>query len=312
MIGVLVPPNIPARHLVGYAQQAEQLGFPEVWVVEDCFLHGAFAQAATILASTTSLHVGLGIVPAAARNVAFAAMEVATLAGLHPGRLTVGVGHGIPDWLDQAGARPSSPLTLLEEYIRALRWLLDGQRVDFTGRYVRLHGVQLSHPPSVVPPVFAGVRGPRSLRLSGKVAQGTILAEPVTPEYLSMAVEQIASTDHEIVAYNIAAVDDDPAVARARVRDALAVIGEPDWQPHVAVLDFGAELAELRRTAGSAAALAAALPDSWIDRLAIVGNPARAREQLAVLQHGGAGHAVLIPAYPDLNAGLGSLARLLG
>jgi 5,10-methylenetetrahydromethanopterin reductase len=312
MIGVLVPPHLPAEHLVGYAQKAEQLGFPEAWVVEDCFLHGAFAQAATILASTTSLHVGLGIIPAAARNVAFAAMEVATLAGLHPGRLTVGVGHGIPSWLDQAGARPASPLTLLEEYIQALRWLLGGQRVDFSGRYVQLHGVQLSRPPSVVPPVFAGVRGPRSLRLSGKVAQGTILAEPVTPEYLSMAVEQIASTDHEIVAYNIASVDDDPAVARAQVRDALAVVGEPDWQPHVAVLDFGAELAELRREAGSAAALAAALPDSWIDRLAIVGNPARAREQLAVLQHGGAGHTVLIPAYPDLDAGLGSLARLLG
>jgi 5,10-methylenetetrahydromethanopterin reductase len=312
VIGVLVPASLPAGQLVGYAQEAERLGFAEVWVVEDCFLHGAIAQAATILASTTSLHVGLGIVPAAARNVAFAAMEVATLAGLHPGRLTVGVGHGIPAWLDQAGARPSSPLTLLEEYIQALRWLLGGQRVDFIGRYVQLHGVQLSHPPSVVPPVLAGVRGPRSLRLSGKVAQGTILAEPVTPEYLSTAIEQIASADHEIVAYNIASVDDDPGVARARARDALAVVGEPDWQPQVAVLDFGAELAELRREAGSGAALAAALPDSWVDRLAIVGSPARAREQLAVLHDGGAGRVVLIPAYPDLDAGLRSLARLLG
>jgi 5,10-methylenetetrahydromethanopterin reductase len=307
MIGVFVPPRLPAEHLVGYAQKAEQLGFPEVWVAEDCFLHGAFTQAATILASTTSLRVGLGIIPAAARNVAFAAMEVATLAGLHPGRLTVGVGHGMPSWLDQVGARPSSLLTLLEEYIQALRWLLDGQRVEVSGRYIQLHGVQLSHLPSVVPPVFAGVRGPRSLRLSGKVAQGTILAEPVTPEYLSAAIEQIASADHEI-----ASVDDDPAVARAQVRAALAVVGEPDWQPHVAVLDFASELAELRQKAGSAAALAAALPDSWIDRLAIVGTPARAREQLAVLQHGGAGRTVLLPAYPDLSAGLDSLARLLG
>jgi 5,10-methylenetetrahydromethanopterin reductase len=107
--------------------------------------------------------VGLGIVPAAARNVAFAAMEVATLAGLHPGRLTVGVGHGMPSWLDQVGAWPSSPLTLLEEYIRTLRWLLGGRRVDFSGRYIRLNGVQLAHPPSVVPAVFAGVRGSRSL-----------------------------------------------------------------------------------------------------------------------------------------------------
>jgi hypothetical protein len=48
-----------------------------VWVVEDCFLRGAFAQAATVLA-TSSRGVGLGIIPAAARNVAFAAMEIAT------------------------------------------------------------------------------------------------------------------------------------------------------------------------------------------------------------------------------------------
>lgn len=310
--GVLVPPRVPPAQLVGYARQAEQLGFAEIWLAEDCFLHGAFAQAATILASTTSLHVGLGIIPAAARNVAFAAMEVSTLAGLHPGRLTVGVGHGMPSWLKQVGAWPPSPLTLLEEYVQTLRRLLSGQRVDFSGRYVRLQGVQLAHPPSVVPPVFTGVRGPRSLRLSGNVAQGTILSEPVTPEYLSTAVEQIASPGHEIVAYNLASVDDDPAVARARVRDALAVVGEPDFRPHVAVLDFASELAELRRQAGSPAAFAAALPDSWIDRLAIVGNPARTREQLETLNHGGAGRAVLIPAYPDLIAGLSSLARLLG
>jgi hypothetical protein len=43
---------------------------------------------------------------------------------VHPGRIAVGVGHGMPGWLDQVGARPASPLTLLEEYISALRRLL--------------------------------------------------------------------------------------------------------------------------------------------------------------------------------------------
>jgi 5,10-methylenetetrahydromethanopterin reductase len=310
-VGVLVPPRIPAVELAGYAQQAEQLGFHEVWVAEDCFLHGAFVQAATILASTTSLQVGLGIIPAPARNVAFAAMEVATLAGLHPGRFIVGVGHGMPAWLDQVGARPASPLTLLREYVQVLRRLLAGQRVDFNGRYVRLRGVQLTHAPSVVPPVFTGVRGPKSLMLSGEVAQGTILAEPVTPEYLSLVTSQIPSPDHEIVAYNIASVDNDPPTARNRVRDALAVVGEADWQPHVAVLDFAAELAQLRQASGSAAAFAAALPDSWIDRLSIVGRPERAREQVATLYRYGASHTVLLPAYPDLLDALVSLARLL-
>jgi 5,10-methylenetetrahydromethanopterin reductase len=310
-VGVLVPPHIPPRQLVSYARKAEQLGFSEVWVAEDCFLHGAFAQAATILASTTSVQVGMGIIPAAARNVAFAAMEIATLAGLHPGRIAVGVGHGMRGWLDQVGARPSSPLTLLDEYIQALRRLLAGQLVDFGGRYVRLSGVQLAHVPSVVPPVFAGVRGPKSLRLSGQVAQGTVLAEPVTPEYLSTVVEQINSADHEIVAYNFASVDDDPAVARSRVRNAVAVVGEPDWRPQLAGLEFASELAELRRSTTSATAFAAALPDSWVDRLAIVGTPERAQEQLTALRRRGADHTVLTPVYPDLHSALDSLARLI-
>jgi 5,10-methylenetetrahydromethanopterin reductase len=310
-IGVIVPADTPTGDLVRYAQRAEQLGFHEVWVVEDCFLHGAFTEAATILASTTSLRVGIGILPAAARNVAFAAMEIATLAGLHPGRVIVGVGHGMPVWLEQAGVRPASPLTLLEEYIRVLRLLLSGERVSFAGRYVRLSEVQLAHVPAVAPPIFAGVRGPKSLRLSGRFAQGTILAEPVTPEYLAMARAQIGAGAHDIVGYSIAATDDDPDVARALARTALAVVGEPDWEPHVAVLNIAAELAELRRSAGSAAAFAAALPDSWVDRLAIVGTASQCREQLGALRRSGLTRAVLIPAASDRFAALDSLARLL-
>ena len=255
--------------------------------------------------------MGLGIIPAAARNVAFAAMEIATLAGLYPARLTVGVGHGIPGWLDQVGARPSSPLTLLDEYVHVLRRLLAGDTVDFEGRYVRLRDVRLAHPPSVVPAVFAGVRGVKSLQLSGRVAQGSVLAEPVTPEYLAFASAQIGAAGHQIVAYNLASVDDDPQVARSRVRGPLAVVGEPDWAPHVAVLDFAAELAELRRRAGSAAAFAAALPDGWVDRLAIVGSVDMARAQLRSLGSSGADRVALIPAYPDLMSSLSSLARLL-
>jgi alkanesulfonate monooxygenase SsuD/methylene tetrahydromethanopterin reductase-like flavin-dependent oxidoreductase (luciferase family) len=127
-----------------------------------------------------------------------------------------------------------------------------------------------------------------------------------------MAVKQVGSAGHDFVVYNVASVDDDPAAARARARAALAVVGEPDWRPHVAGLEFAAELAELRRSAGSAAAFAAALPDRWVDRLAIVGTPERARDQVAALWNGGASRVVLIPAIPDPRAALDSLARLLG
>jgi hypothetical protein len=56
--------------------------------------------------------------------------------------------------------------------------------------------------------------------LPGRVAQETILAQPAAPQYLAMAARHVDSAGHEIVAYNVASADDDPAVARSRVRDA--------------------------------------------------------------------------------------------
>src|SRR6185437_13164094 len=267
-IGIVVSAQLRASEFAAYLRRIEQLGFYEAWLVDDFCFHGGFAQAATALAVTDSLRVGIGVLPAAARNVVFTAMEVATLAEMHPGRLTVGVGHGMPEWMRQAGDWPSSPLTLLDEYVRVLRQLLSGAAVTFDGRYVKVRDAKLVHPPAEVPPVVTGVRGPLSLRCSGEVAQGTVLAEPVAPEYLAFALAHIGAADHEVIAYNLADVDADPRVARDRVRGALSVVGEPDWQQHVAVLEFGAELAELRGRCGSAAEFSAALPDAWVDQLA--------------------------------------------
>src|ERR671926_24780 len=42
--------------------------------------------------------------------------------------------------------------------LSAVRALLAGEEVHADGRYVRLDGVRLDHPPADVPPVYAGVR----------------------------------------------------------------------------------------------------------------------------------------------------------
>ena len=166
-LGVVLPPDLPSQEVRDFIREADELGFDELWVVEDCFLRGGIAQAAVALASTDRIHVGIGILPAGARNPAFAAMELATLADLFPGRVTVGVGHGMPDWMRQVGAWPASPVTLLREHLTALRRLLHGDRVtsgaDGANRYVQLRDVQLAGPPAELPLVFAGVRGEKSL-----------------------------------------------------------------------------------------------------------------------------------------------------
>jgi len=311
-LGVSLPRDLPADRIVDFARDAERLGFHELWIVEDCFFRGGIAQAAVALAVTSSIHVGIGIVPAAARNAAFATLEANTLAEIYPGRVTVGVGHGMPAWMRQVAAWPASPLTMLEETIVAMRALLAGETVSTEGRYVRLRDVALESPAAVAPLVIAGVRGPKSLAVSGRVADGTALAEPVTPEYLETVRRQIdTGRPHRIVAYNVAAVHPEASAARDIARTRLDWVGEPDGRVHIEPLPFAEEFFALRAAAGSPAEFAAALPDAWVDQLAVVGTVETARARLDELYAAGANSVVLLPAGDDPFAALRELAALL-
>ncbi|MET9659935.1 LLM class flavin-dependent oxidoreductase [Streptomyces sp. NPDC006510] len=314
-IGVMLPRDLPVQEILPFARRAEDLGFDQLWVVEDLGWRGGLAQAGPVLASTTRITVGIGIMPAGARNVCFAAMELATLAQLYPGRLIAGIGHGMPDWMRQAGARPASPLTLIREYTTALRLLIRGEPGPAGGRYVRCEGVVLTETPDIVPPVILGVRGPKSQAAAGEVADGLLLAEPAAPAYIACSLQHMNVTPHtsgpEVVTYDAAAVDDDEDTALARVRDGLTAIGEPAWAAHIDPLPFAAQLREHRAACTDARQFAQTMPADWVRRLSIAGTPAQAREAIKARHAAGATSVVLTPTGPDPLASLDSLARVL-
>src|SRR5918998_2562942 len=128
-VGVLFRPEWAPEELPAFARAAEQYGFAEVWVVEDCFLAGGPTMAVAALAATTRLDVGIGLLPVTLRNPALAAMEIAGAARLQPGRLTVAFGHGVEAWMRQIGARPPDRLVALEETVASLPQLLTGETV---------------------------------------------------------------------------------------------------------------------------------------------------------------------------------------
>jgi len=186
-LGAVFLPQLPPERLRDLARTADDAGLEELWLWEDCFLEGGIASAAAALAWTQRLRIGVGLLPVPLRNVALTAMEVATLHRLFPDRVHVGVGHGVQDWMAQVGARVESPMTLLREHLTALRALLRGEQVSTHGRYVRLDAVALDWPPASAPAMFAGATGPRSLRLSGEVADGTILTARTPPDQVRQA-----------------------------------------------------------------------------------------------------------------------------
>ncbi|PZQ90442.1 MAG: LLM class flavin-dependent oxidoreductase [Leifsonia xyli] len=191
-VGVIFTPSRPPEALRDYVVEAERLGLDEVLVFEDCFRESGIAAAVAALAATERIRVGIGVLPMPLRNVALLAMEAATIERMFPGRLRLGVGHGVQDWMGQVGARPASVLTLMREYVAALRALLAGEKVDAAGRYVTLDGVQLDWPPASALPVWAAGEGPKTLALTGEVADGTILTTGTPPEAVAAAAALIA------------------------------------------------------------------------------------------------------------------------
>lgn len=181
-LGLMVPPSLPPERLPDIARAADAAGLDHLWVCEDCFATTSIAYAALALAVTDRISVGTGFLSAPVRNVVTAAMDYSILARNFPGRVLPGIGHGWQPHMAQIGAKVGSPLTLLEEYVTALRDLLAGKEVSTAGRYVRLDRVRLDWPPPEPLPIMIGANGPNSLRLAGRLGDGTLLTSMVSAE----------------------------------------------------------------------------------------------------------------------------------
>jgi alkanesulfonate monooxygenase SsuD/methylene tetrahydromethanopterin reductase-like flavin-dependent oxidoreductase (luciferase family) len=174
-VGMIFRPQLAPERLRAVAEAADSAGVDELWLWEDCFDEGGISCAAAALAWTERLQVGIGVLPVPLRNVALAAMEIASLARLFPDRIHVGVGHGVLDWMGQVGARVGSPMTLLGEYVTALQALLAGETVTCEGRYVTLRDVTLGWPPHSKPDLHVGAVRPKTVALAGELADGVVL-----------------------------------------------------------------------------------------------------------------------------------------
>ena len=232
-IGVLFDRERRPEDLAEFARAVEASRADDLWVVEDLGWAGSIASAAVALAATERIRVAIGIAPAPLRNPALLAMELGALARMFPGRLVAGVGHGVADWMRQVGAATPHQLALLEETITGVRALLRGETVTLHGTVVHLDAVRLVHPPAVPPPVVAGVVRPRSLRVSGRVADGTVIAEGHGPAALARARDTIAEAlpaddfAHELIVFTFLGADGRSESAAAELRSLIA--GQAEW-----------------------------------------------------------------------------------
>jgi alkanesulfonate monooxygenase SsuD/methylene tetrahydromethanopterin reductase-like flavin-dependent oxidoreductase (luciferase family) len=307
-LGLLIASQAPPERVPQIAATAERLGFGELWLPEDYFFGGGVAAAMAALSATSSLPVGLGVVSAMARHPALLAMELASIERLHPGRVWPGIGLGVPHWVKQMGVMRRSPLTALRETVTAVRALLAGDTVTRDGDVFAFDAVTLTHPVATPPPLYMGVIGPKMLRLSGEVADGTVVSVLAGAGYLRWLRERVAEGQavagregqpHRVATFALYDVDRDAAASKRRLREITAFyLAAVPKSALTDVYGVGDELTDMvqRGGADAAALIAREMPDQWIEDLVIAGDPDECAAKVQALLDAGADSVVLSPS----------------
>jgi alkanesulfonate monooxygenase SsuD/methylene tetrahydromethanopterin reductase-like flavin-dependent oxidoreductase (luciferase family) len=289
-LGALIPDTQPPAELLACALEAERAGFDELWVGEDYFCGGGIASAAALLART-ELPIGIGVTPVGGRHPAILALELATLAGMYPGRLRAGFGAGVPDLAGQIGTRLRSPLAAVRDTLGAVRGLLAGESVTVAGETFVSDGVALMHPPDQLPPLYVGAGGPRMLALSGAEADGTVLSVLSGREYVRWARAQLheagARAEHRLVVYALCAIDEDSERARETLRELVAYVALPSPRNALSEVQGFAEEAEELSSLGLEDAIPR-VPERWLDELTVAGTVAECAVKVTSLLEAGA------------------------
>ncbi|WP_258017845.1 MULTISPECIES: LLM class flavin-dependent oxidoreductase [Streptomyces] len=160
-------------HLTAFGEVVRELSLERLYMGQSVLVdtHHAFAHLA---GRGIRVPVGTSVALTALRHPLDAAIQARSLALLTGADVVAGYSTGDPAFVTALrGAPYDSPRTAVAEYLTVVRRLLDGELVDFQGRYVRVdEGLpQVPHPPVSL---GVGVLRPRMAYTAGQVADVAI------------------------------------------------------------------------------------------------------------------------------------------
>ena len=143
------------------ASSAEGLGFDSVWMHESLFQRDVVTYISAMAGATNKIRLGSGVINTFTRHPVTAATTFATLSELSGGRVNLGVGLGSFPTIPLIGhqifpVEKTKPLRRLKEYIRVVRAVWDGGKVDFDGEFVHLRGIRFLPKPMHRIPIWIG------------------------------------------------------------------------------------------------------------------------------------------------------------
>jgi probable F420-dependent oxidoreductase len=288
-------------------------GYTDLWCGES---NGTDAFAALALASawTDRLRLGTAIVSAFSRGPATLAMAAATLADLAPGRFVLGVGASSPQLVTDWNALPyERPLARVSDLLDFLSDALAGRLVDDDYATFAVRRFRLERPPASPPRLAVAALRPRMLELAGARADAAILAW-LAPHDVARVLPHlaVAGRSPEVISFVFACPTTDPAATRHGLRPHVArYLNAPGYAGLQRWLGRGEELADTWRAwaVGDRVGSAAAVPETVIDDLFLIGDVEEIRAGIAAYVRAGVDTPLLhlLPG-PGFSAGSAALA----
>lgn len=205
----------------------EAAGARAVWIANHLFQRDPISLAGSSLARTDRMRVVLMAVSPYTMHPVQAAMAVATLDELFPGRVTLCFGVGAPADLKSVEVEAVKPLKAMREALEVTGALLRGESVRFEGTRFTVRDRRLATGARPIPLVLAA-SGPQMLELAGAVADGVLVSAGASVEFVKWTLEHVqrGAKGRPIRRHGLvyASVDNSEVKAHDRVRRILAIL----------------------------------------------------------------------------------------
>ncbi len=280
------------------AGELEQRGVDRIWLVDSQMaMKDVYAGLLTAAITTERVELGTGVTNLLTRDPTVTASAIAAVAEVSNGRALLGLGAG--DSAVRALGRRPSRISELEDGLRLLRALLNGEEARWSGRTVRLPN------PAESVKLHLAVSRPRMCRLAGELADGAIIMGAAQPDLLREQLRQIDEgraasgrdrAEVELSFVVATAIDEDPARATRRVRSWASAQARlladvealpPSLAPYRQELAKARSSYDFREHLSTRAHHQTVVSDGLVEKLAVVGTEEQCAARLRDLRDTG-------------------------
>ena len=304
LVGVAVG-GAGIREIQAMILRAEELGIHAAWMTTGGARPDSMTAFAATAGLTENIKLGTSIVPTYPRHPLVMAQQAQIVAQLAPGRFRLGVGPSHRPTIEAMGIEFNAPLAHLREYLRILKAILQGGRVDFDGEHYTAHD-GIGEPLDME--VMASALRKGSFELCGEEADGAIswicpgqYLHDVALPAMQAGAQRAGRETPPLIAHAPVCVHDNADEVRAAVRQQVMNPRLPYYQ-------------NMLIEAGYPEAREGVWSDGMIDGAVIWGDEEQCAEGIQRLFDLGSTEVLASPisAGPDAAASVDRTMRLLG